>query len=388
MWDRIAELVTRTPEGLDPYRREIAVTLNVSAVVLGAGTLLAWAVAEIALSAPRTYPFLPLLPLAACALALVFSHSGRPLLGGAVFVASLWAIIVVRTLEFGTEVVPTSASLLVVVVAGVLLGRRWALTATGAVALSLVGLHIAEQAGWLEPPGIEIRQETRLVFEVTFIGVAAGLLAFWSGRVQESFLRTHDLYEHAPDMIASVGFISGRIADCNAVLRHTLGRERDELVGTDFGDLVHPSSRNDLERALEQLEREGSFQGVRLHLEGPDGEAIPVDASGSAAHDAGGYVVRSRLVLRDVSRQVRAEQEREEALRERELALENVKVLRGLLPICGYCKKIRDDRGYWDQLEAYIARHSDARFSHGICEECYERQLGRATGAESDAGKG
>ncbi len=49
---------------------------------------------------------------------------------------------------------------------------------------------------------------------------------------------------------------------------------------------------------------------------------------------------------------------------------EEVKVLRGLLPICCYCKKIRDDRGYWNQLEAHIDQHSEASFSHGICPEC------------------
>lgn len=61
---------------------------------------------------------------------------------------------------------------------------------------------------------------------------------------------------------------------------------------------------------------------------------------------------------------------REAALREREQAMEDAKVLRGLLPICAWCKKVRDDRGYWTQIEAYIASHSDASFSHGICPEC------------------
>jgi sigma-B regulation protein RsbU (phosphoserine phosphatase) len=56
-------------------------------------------------------------------------------------------------------------------------------------------------------------------------------------------------------------------------------------------------------------------------------------------------------------------------------ALEHIKTLEGILPICSYCRKVRDDAGYWRQLEAYIAQHSDARFSHGICPECLEKQL-------------
>lgn len=54
-----------------------------------------------------------------------------------------------------------------------------------------------------------------------------------------------------------------------------------------------------------------------------------------------------------------------------ERALEQVKRLQGIIPICGYCKKIRDDRDYWQSLDSYIASHSEAEFSHGICPSCY-----------------
>jgi len=58
-------------------------------------------------------------------------------------------------------------------------------------------------------------------------------------------------------------------------------------------------------------------------------------------------------------------------VRELEKALSRVKTLQGLLPICSYCKKIRNDRNYWQQVEGYISDHSQAQFSHGICPECY-----------------
>ncbi|HET7213963.1 MAG TPA: response regulator [Terriglobia bacterium] len=58
-----------------------------------------------------------------------------------------------------------------------------------------------------------------------------------------------------------------------------------------------------------------------------------------------------------------------------ETALKQVKQLRGLLPICMYCKKIRSDGDYWQQLESYVSKHSDAEFSHGICPECYEKLM-------------
>ncbi len=56
-------------------------------------------------------------------------------------------------------------------------------------------------------------------------------------------------------------------------------------------------------------------------------------------------------------------------------ALEEIKTLRGIIPICSYCKKIRDDKGAWDVFEAYISKHSEARFSHGACPECYKKQM-------------
>ena len=59
-----------------------------------------------------------------------------------------------------------------------------------------------------------------------------------------------------------------------------------------------------------------------------------------------------------------------------EAALEDIKTLNGLLPICAQCKKIRDDKGYWNQIESYIERHSDAAFSHGMCPECSDELYG------------
>lgn len=59
-----------------------------------------------------------------------------------------------------------------------------------------------------------------------------------------------------------------------------------------------------------------------------------------------------------------------DTIEELKAALANVKLLSGLLPICASCKKIRDDKGYWNQIESYIKEHSEAEFSHGICPDC------------------
>ena len=64
------------------------------------------------------------------------------------------------------------------------------------------------------------------------------------------------------------------------------------------------------------------------------------------------------------------DEEKSKIIKELQTALERVKTLSGMLPICASCKKIRDDQGYWNQIESYIEKHSEAEFSHGICPEC------------------
>jgi hypothetical protein len=68
-----------------------------------------------------------------------------------------------------------------------------------------------------------------------------------------------------------------------------------------------------------------------------------------------------------IRRHLRAERELQTRIAK---ALADIKTLNGLLPICAWCKKIRDDSGYWNQLEAYVHEHTQAEFSHGICPEC------------------
>lgn len=75
----------------------------------------------------------------------------------------------------------------------------------------------------------------------------------------------------------------------------------------------------------------------------------------------------------EIAQRRRAEQEREQLIVELKQSLAEVKELSGLLPICADCKKIKDDGGYWNQLEVYVSRHSKARFSHGLCPECVKK---------------
>ena len=79
------------------------------------------------------------------------------------------------------------------------------------------------------------------------------------------------------------------------------------------------------------------------------------------------------MVLRDITERRAAERERERLLADLKSAAAEISTLRGLLPICSSCKRIRDDQGYWSQIETYISKHADVRFSHGLCPDCARR---------------
>ncbi len=76
---------------------------------------------------------------------------------------------------------------------------------------------------------------------------------------------------------------------------------------------------------------------------------------------------------KNITLRKKVEAEREALIRELQEALANVRTLSGLLPICAWCKKVRDDQGYWKQIESYVETHSKATFSHGVCPDCLKR---------------
>ena len=86
-----------------------------------------------------------------------------------------------------------------------------------------------------------------------------------------------------------------------------------------------------------------------------------------------GNVTHLCSIIHDITERKLATAEKERLITELKQALSEVKTLRGFIPICSNCKKIRDDQGYWNQIEAYISEHSEAAFSHGICPDCIKK---------------
>lgn len=104
---------------------------------------------------------------------------------------------------------------------------------------------------------------------------------------------------------------------------------------------------------------------------------MAVDAVREGAQD---YLVKGQVdgnllirAMRYALERKKLEMEREKMIVELQNALGKIKTLRGLLPICSFCKKIRDDQGYWKQIEVYMKEHSDANFSHSICPKCAKK---------------
>lgn len=105
------------------------------------------------------------------------------------------------------------------------------------------------------------------------------------------------------------------------------------------------------------------------------GRLIWVRSIGEAVRDAEGKIIRIQGAFQDITERKRVEAEKEKLIKELQDALAEVRTLREFLPICSYCKKVRDDQNYWSQIDSYITEHTSTRFSHGICPECYEERI-------------
>jgi len=105
-------------------------------------------------------------------------------------------------------------------------------------------------------------------------------------------------------------------------------------------------------------------------LTGLDDENTALRAVQSGAQD---YLVKGQIDTSQLIRSIRYAIERQKLMARLEKSLREIKTLRGLLPMCAWCKNIRDDKGYWKSLEAYVHEHTDAAFTHGICPKCLEK---------------
>jgi PAS domain S-box-containing protein len=177
-------------------------------------------------------------------------------------------------------------------------------------------------------------------------------------------------FEDSIDMLCLLDF-NGHFKRLNPAWERTLGFTREELMARPFIEFVHPEDR---ERTLNQNAQVRSGG----HALGFENRYLCKDGSyrwfhWNAASNSSDRVIYS--VARDVTNNKLAEAERERLLRHLQDALAEVKTLRAILPICSYCKKVRDDEDYWHSIENYISIHTPTMFSHGICPSCMKTEV-------------
>jgi len=164
--------------------------------------------------------------------------------------------------------------------------------------------------------------------------------------------------------------LEGKIVSWNAGACKLYGYTEAEAVGQPITFLVAPERGKELAPLLERVGRGEHIRQIETTRRRKDGELVEVSLSVSPVRNSAGQIVGVSTIARDIAERKRAERERERLVDELQRLLGEVKTLTGLLPICSYCKKIRDDKGYWNQIELYIGEHSSANFTHSVCPDC------------------
>lgn len=200
----------------------------------------------------------------------------------------------------------------------------------------------------------------------------------------DSERRLADIIEFLPDPTWVID-IDGRVIAWNRSMEEITGIKKKDILGKgDYAysvpfygkrrpvliDLVLKRDPNWEKEYLTIKENDRlMIEGETFHpLMGDDG--LYLAGTASRLFNTKGDVIGAIETIRDISASIRSAKEREQLILELRDAIAKVRTLSGMLPICANCKKIRDDQGYWNQLEDYILDHSDAEFSHGICPEC------------------
>lgn len=174
--------------------------------------------------------------------------------------------------------------------------------------------------------------------------------------------------------------INGRIYYANKTAEQILGLERKNSTERYYNDPAFKISTVDGKPLPEEelpyirvMMSGMPVYGLEHAIEHHDGRKIYLSVNAAPLLDYNNQITAIITSITDITKLKTAERERERLIAELQDALNKVKTLSGLLPICAFCKDIRDDSGYWHQVEAYIKEHSKANFSHGVCPDCAKK---------------
>ena len=171
-------------------------------------------------------------------------------------------------------------------------------------------------------------------------------------------------------MLCLLGF-DGYFRRLNPAWEQTLGFTREELMSRPFIEFVHPDDRDRTLSQNAEVRRGGKARSFENRYLCKDGSYKWLRWNAASQPETQGIYA----LARDITASKKAEEDREQLVRELQAALAEVQTLRAILPICSYCRKIRDDENYWHTVEGYISRHTATKFSHGICPSCMASQV-------------
>ena len=180
----------------------------------------------------------------------------------------------------------------------------------------------------------------------------------------------------------------GTVVSWNRAAERVYGFRAGEIIGRNVSILYPDDRLDELIDTMEHIKRGDHVGRAETARVRKGGRLIPVSVTVSPIKSAEGKITGGSVIARDITARKRDELERIKLIHELTEALSRVKTLAGLLPICACCKRIRDDQGYWQQVEAYISEHSEAVFTHGICPDCFKVSRAEIDKGENEAKAG
>ena len=204
------------------------------------------------------------------------------------------------------------------------------------------------------------------------VWMTAGLLPLyqqWRARAEEVRARLAALVESCEDAIISTS-LAGSVLSWNRSAERMFGYKAEDVLRRKITFLLPSAHLDEEQQMIERLQRGEHIEQFEAVRRRRDGQAIEVSLTISPIIDGNGTIIGISKIARDISERKQGEEERNKLLLTLVHALEQIKTLQGMLPICAACHKIRNDEGYWDSLETYFQEHSDVQFTHSLCPQC------------------
>ena len=189
------------------------------------------------------------------------------------------------------------------------------------------------------------------------------------------------IVESSDDAIYGVK-LDGTVVSWNRSAERTYGFRSGEIIGRNVSILYPDERLDELIDSMERIKRGDHVGRTETARVRKGGRMVPLSVTISPMKNGDGKITGASVIARDITNRKREEQERIKLIQELTEALGRARTLAGLLPICPCCKRIRDDQGYWQQVESYISEHSDAVFTHGICPDCVKEPKSKENGKE------